>query len=67
MPEMDGCTSARKIRALERDDAKSIPIIAMTANVFADDRKKTAEAGMNEHMAKPINPEQLKRTLNRWL
>ncbi|WP_321006847.1 response regulator [Hungatella sp.] len=67
MPVMDGCTSTRKIRAIERDDAKSIPIIAMTANAFADDRQKTAEAGMNEHLAKPINMEQLKRALDQWL
>lgn len=67
MPVMDGCTSTRKIRAIERDDAKHIPIIAMTANAFADDRQKTAEAGMNEHLAKPINLEQLRRTLDQWL
>ena len=67
MPVMDGCTSTRKIRAIERADAKSIPIIAMTANAFADDRQKTAEAGMNEHLAKPINMEQLKRALDQWL
>ena len=67
MPVMDGCTSTRKIRAIERDDAKRIPIIAMTANAFADDRQKTAEAGMNEHLAKPINLEQLRRTLDQWL
>ncbi len=41
--------------------------IAMTANAFADDRQKTAEAGMNEHLAKPINMEQLKRALDQWL
>ncbi len=67
MPVMDGCTSARAIRALDRDDAKSLPIIAMTANAFADDRQKTAEAGMNEHLAKPIDTEQLRSILERWL
>lgn len=67
MPVMDGCTSTKAIRALEREDAKTIPIIAMTANAFADDRQKTAESGMNEHLAKPIDPKQLKKTLEKWL
>ncbi|WP_164516815.1 response regulator [Clostridium transplantifaecale] len=67
MPVMDGCTSTKAIRALNREDAKTIPIIAMTANAFADDRQKTAESGMNEHLAKPIDPRQLKKTLERWL
>ena len=67
MPIMDGCTSTKAIRALEREDAKTVPIIAMTANAFADDRQKTAESGMNEHLAKPIDPRQLKKTLEKWL
>lgn len=67
MPVMDGCASTKAIRALNREDAKTIPIIAMTANAFADDRQKTAESGMNEHLAKPINPRQLKKTLEKWL
>lgn len=67
MPIMDGCTSTKAIRALDRKDAGTIPIIAMTANAFADDRQKTAESGMNEHLAKPIDPRQLKKTLEKWL
>lgn len=67
MPIMDGCTSTKAIRALDRKDAGTIPIIAMTANAFADDRQKTAESGMNEHLAKPIDCRQLKKILEKWL
>ena len=63
MPEMDGCQAARSIRALDRPDAQSIPIIALTANAFAEDINRTAQAGMNAHLAKPINIEQLCNTL----
>ena len=63
MPEMDGLTAARKIRELPRADAKAVPIIAMTANAFDDDRRKSEEAGMNGHLAKPIEPELLYSTL----
>ncbi|WP_455599417.1 PAS domain S-box protein [Cloacibacillus sp.] len=65
MPEMDGLTAARKIRELPRADAKAVPIIAMTANAFDDDRRKSEEAGMNGHLAKPIEPELLYSTLAR--
>ena len=54
MPVMDGLTAARVIRALPRNDAKTIPIIAMTANAFAEDAEKCLEAGMNAHLAKPL-------------
>ena len=67
MPVMDGCTAAEKIRMLPRKDVKSIPIIAMTANAFADDRQKTRKAGMNGHLAKPIDMEQLQMVLDKWL
>ncbi len=67
MPVMDGCTATRAIRALPRADAETIPIIAMTANAFADDRKQTQDAGMNEHLAKPIDIEQLHHVLQKWL
>lgn len=67
MPVMDGCTATKKIRALPREDIKKMPIFAMTANVFADDRQKTKDAGMNGHMAKPIDMEQLQRILQKWL
>ena len=63
MPEMDGCQAARAIRALDRPDAQAVPIIALTANAFAEDINRTAQAGMNAHLAKPINIEQLCGTL----
>ena len=63
MPVMDGLTATRTIRALDRPDARSIPIIAMTANAFKEDADKCLEAGMNAHMAKPLNMEKLKQTI----
>ena len=55
MPEMNGCEAAKLIRASGRADAKSIPILAVTANAFAEDIAATAEAGMNAHISKPID------------
>ena len=55
MPVMDGLEATKAIRMLEREDAKKIPIIAMTANAFEEDRKACLEAGMNEHIGKPID------------
>jgi len=55
MPVMDGYAAARAIRALNRKDAKTVPIIAMTADAFADDIRKCMDAGMNAHIAKPVN------------
>lgn len=55
MPVMDGLTATKTIRALDRADAKTIPVIAMTANAFKEDARKCLEAGMNAHLAKPIN------------
>ncbi len=63
MPIMDGLTAAVDIRHLSNADAKSIPIIAMTANAFDDDIEKSKAAGMNAHLAKPIEPERLYQTL----
>lgn len=63
MPEMDGCEAAGKIRALNRADAEDIPIIALTANAFPEDIARTAAAGMNAHLCKPIEPELLWSTL----
>lgn len=63
MPEKDGLAATAEIRALDRIDAKTIPIIAMTANVFDEDIKRSHEAGMNAHLAKPIEPEKLYETL----
>ena len=64
MPVMNGYDATRAIRALDREDAREIPIIAMTANAFAEDVKNALDAGMNAHVAKPIDMELLKRTLN---
>ncbi len=63
MPVMNGYEATRHIRALEREDASSIPIIAMTANAFAEDVKEAMNAGMNAHVAKPVDMEVLKRTI----
>ena len=59
MPVMDGLTATSTIRALDRADAKTIPIIAMTANVFDEDVERSLAAGMNAHLSKPIEPEKL--------
>ena len=59
MPVMDGLEATRIIRKMERPDAVQIPIFAMTANAFSDDRKRCKEAGMTEHLAKPLNSEKM--------
>jgi CheY-like chemotaxis protein len=63
MPIMDGLEATRIIRASGKQDAAAIPIIAMTANAMREDREATREAGMNGHIAKPINVMELKNTL----
>lgn len=63
MPEMDGLTATMTIRALDRPDAKEIPIIALTANAFDEDVQKSLQAGMNAHLSKPVEPENLFETL----
>ena len=63
MPEMDGLTATKNIRAMDRGDAKSIPIIALTANAFDEDVQRSLQAGLNAHLAKPIQPEVLFETL----
>ena len=65
MPVMNGVEAASMIRGMERPDAEAIPIIAMTANAFSEDVKKSMDAGMNEHLAKPMNLEKLLDTLYR--
>jgi CheY-like chemotaxis protein len=65
MPEMDGYEATRLIRVQPR--YRSLPIIAMTANVMAGDREKVIAAGMNDHIAKPINVEDMFATLARWI
>ena len=63
MPEMDGLEAAAAIRALDREDAKRIPIIAMTANAFDEDVQRSLQAGMNAHLSKPVEPDHLYQTL----
>ena len=63
MPVMDGYTATRKIRELERSDAKTVPIIAMTANAFQEDAEKCIAVGMNAHLAKPLDIEKVKKTI----
>jgi len=63
MPVMDGYEAARAIRALDDPVVKRIPILALTANAFAEDRQKAFEAGMNGHVSKPINPDDLADSL----
>ena len=65
MPVMDGLTATREIRALERPDSKTIPIIAMTANAFAEDRHNCLEAGMNSYLTKPLDVNKLIDVLSR--
>lgn len=66
MPVMDGLTATVKIRNLDRKDAKQVPIFAMTANAYDEDRGKSSAAGMNEHLAKPIDTKVLYNTLNEY-
>lgn len=67
MPVMDGCEAAKEIRALPRKDAKRVPIIAMTANAFTEDKIRTREAGMNEHLSKPLAPDLVVKTITKFL
>lgn len=66
MPVMDGLEATRKIRAMERADASAVTIVSMTANAFAEDRQRSIEAGMNAHITKPLDVEQLLECLDRW-
>lgn len=67
MPVMNGYEATRAIRSMDRPDAAKIPIIAMTANAFAEDVKNAKEAGMNEHITKPLEPEIIDRVLDCFL
>lgn len=67
MPVMDGLEASRRIRAIDRPDAKTIPIIAVTANAFDSDVKATMEAGMNAHLAKPADSDLLYDTLRKQI
>ena len=67
MPKMNGYDATRAIRKLNREDAKSIPIVAMTANAFTEDIQESRKAGMDAHVAKPIDIKVLWTTLGRIL
>ncbi len=67
MPIMNGHDATRALRAMKRKDIREIPIIAMTANAFLDDVQQSKASGMNEHMSKPLDIDQLQRMLSRWL
>ena len=64
MPVMNGYEAAKRIRSLDREDAKRIPIIAMTANAFAEDKMRAKEAGMNEHIGKPVDGKLLVKVIH---
>ena len=65
MPVMNGYEATKMIRSLDREDAKEVPIIAMTANAFTEDRQKAKEAGMNEHIVKPVDVELLIKVIHK--
>lgn len=67
MPEMDGLEATQTIRALNREDAKKIPIIALTANAFDEDVQRSLQAGLNAHLSKPVEPEILFETLEKMI
>jgi len=67
MPEMDGHEATRKIRESNLPNAKTIPIVAMTANVFKEDIEKCLAAGMNNHIGKPLDVEELFSMLRKYL
>ena len=67
MPKMNGYDATRAIRAMDRNYCKQVPIVAMTANAFAEDVQAAKTVGMNEHIAKPLDSNALARTLSRWL
>ena len=66
MPVMDGLEATRQIRLLDRQDTKDLPIVAMSANAFAEDVRLSLEAGMNEHIAKPIEIDRLYSVMGKW-
>ncbi len=67
MPVMDGFEASRSIRALEREDAKNVAIIALTASDYEEDAKKCRLAGMNEHLSKPLDTGNLMRVIHKYI
>jgi CheY-like chemotaxis protein len=67
MPHMDGYEATRRIRALSAPRAKTVPIVAMTANVFQEDIEKCLHAGMNDHIGKPLNLDEVLGKLRKYL
>ena len=67
MPEMTGLEATAAIRAMEREDSKTIPIIALTANAFEEDVKRSMQAGLNAHLSKPVEPDILFATLEKLI
>ena len=66
MPEVDGIEACRQIRGMDREDAGTIPIFAMTANAFIEDKKRSREAGMNEHLSKPLDMQEVRAMIYRY-
>ena len=64
MPVMNGLDATRAVRSMEREDCRTLPIIAMSANAFDDDLKKSVECGMNGHLSKPVEVDKLYKTLS---
>ena len=67
MPVMNGYNATKRIRSMDREDAKEIPIIAMTANAFTEDRIRAKEAGMDEHISKPVDGNLLVKVIHELL
>jgi CheY-like chemotaxis protein len=67
MPNMNGYDATRAIRALDREDAKTVPVLAMTANAYKEDIDRALESGMNSHLAKPINIDDVMAALRKYL
>ena len=67
MPEMNGLEATMEIRKMDREDAKKIPIIALTANAFDEDVQRSLQSGLNAHLTKPVNPDILFDTLENFI
>lgn len=67
VPEMDGLEDTKRIRDLDRTDAKEVPVISLTANAFDEDVQRSLQVGMNAHLSKPVEPERLYQTLEDFI